>query len=115
MSRARTWRSNTAGRRINTIGCPRLRSNWFAARSPCWSQPGGAPPAFAAKTATATISIVFIVGGDPVRLGLVASLARPESNLTGINFFDAELAAKRLEPLREMMPAANHFAVLVDR
>ena len=67
----------------------------------------------AAKLATTSIPIVFIATEDPVRLGLVASLARPGGNLTGINIFSAELVAKRLELVRELLPSATRIAVLI--
>jgi putative tryptophan/tyrosine transport system substrate-binding protein len=68
----------------------------------------------AAKAATTSIPILFVVGDDPVRLGLVTNLSRPNGNITGINTLNSEIAAKRLEILRELLPGANRIAVLVN-
>lgn len=75
---------------------------------------GGQPVNLAVKAATTTIPVIFLSPQDPVKVGLVTSLARPSGNLTGVNFFNGELAAKQFELLRELLPNARRIAALVD-
>jgi len=93
---------------------PDLAADLIRQRVAVITTPGSTAASLAAKAATTTIPIVFLVGSDPVALGLVASLNRPGGNATGVHFPLEELVAKRLGMLRQVAPSANRFVALVD-
>jgi putative ABC transport system substrate-binding protein len=93
---------------------PALLAELVGRRVAVIATPGSTPAALAAKAATTTIPIVFGVGEDPVKLGLVANLARPGGNATGVNFFVSEVVRKRLGLLRDLIPRAVRIAVMIN-
>ncbi len=93
---------------------PALAADLARRRVDAIAAPGGAPVALAAKSATATIPIAFEMGGDPVALGVVGSLNRPEGNITGVSSLNVEVGPKRLEILHELVPTAAMVAVVVN-
>jgi putative tryptophan/tyrosine transport system substrate-binding protein len=99
---------------FQTERLPKLASELVGRGISVLAAPGNTAAALAAKASTTTIPIVFFVGGDPVQLGLVASLNRPGGNITGVTNLTVEVGPKRLELLHELMPAATVFALIVN-
>ena len=94
---------------------PALAADLVRRRVNVIATPGSTPATLAAKAVTSTIPIIFWVGGDPIELGLVTSLNRPEGNLTGVTTLNHGLVAKRMELLHDAVPGTRSIAVLVTR
>ena len=113
-SKVATWQSNSAGQRVRSIGLPALAADLVKRQVAVIITMGGIAPLAAAKSATSTIPIVFHMGADPVRLGFVRSFNRPGGNVTGISLLQVAMGAKRLEVLREFVPAAKIIGLLTN-
>jgi putative tryptophan/tyrosine transport system substrate-binding protein len=108
------WRQSTDGRRGITIGLPELAADLVSRDVAVIVVGASTPGALAAKAATKTIPIVFFIGTDPIKVGLVASLAHPEGNITGVTALNVELIAKSLELAHSLMPPTTTIAVLIN-
>ena len=108
--------SSTIARPMSsTTAFPALAAELVQRRVSVLAAPGGMALAAAARDATSTIPILFMIGSDPVELGLVKSFSHPGVNLTGVAYFNVEVAAKRLELLHKLLPEAKSIALLVQR
>ena len=114
MSKAAMLQSNIALAKGTMSRLPELAGELVRRRVSVIVDDRGTPTALAAKAATNTIPIVFAIGGDPVTAGLVNSLNKPGSNVTGVTFFTAPLAAKRLEMVQQLVPGATTVGVLIN-
>ncbi|MGY4622582.1 ABC transporter substrate binding protein [Bradyrhizobium sp. USDA 4486] len=113
MLKVRISQSNIALRIIKTSGCRHLQANWCCRQVTVIAATNTAA-AVAAKAATTSIPIVFSIAGNPIQLGLVASLNRPDGNVTGVTLLALEVTPKRLELLHQLLPVATTMALLIN-